>query len=356
MKIFAVCDSELNYARRLSEKLARICGEELFLTQLFDSPEAVLEYHKKTRVDALLLGDKVRIKSATNFLETLDVFEREGIDKIFILSSKEQQDKSLKGYKSFYKYQAVTSLINDIRQAYMQAESSRLVKKSGVGTKPVVIGVFAPVNCVEKTIWALLAGMLLAREREVLYLNLERYAGFDAILGRCHDGDLSEVFYHILHGGEAEITQIKEIIQSFRGLSYVPPIRFGRELSDVPGAVVLSCVEGIIGLAKEGRLSERVIILDFSGSAETHFEICKMCDRVFLVQRNDCITKATVNSFLEECGLLSESEVTDRICRVDTPVLKELPKDRFLELNLEGELGEKTKQVLQGEGLFEGRT
>ena len=86
MKVFAVCDSELNYARRLSEKLASICGEELFLTQLFDSPEAVLEYHKKTRVDALLLGDKVRLAPATNFLETLDVFEREGIDKIFILS------------------------------------------------------------------------------------------------------------------------------------------------------------------------------------------------------------------------------------------------------------------------------
>ena len=52
MKVFAICDAELNYARRLSEKFAEICGEELFLTQLFDSPEAVLEYHKKTKVDA----------------------------------------------------------------------------------------------------------------------------------------------------------------------------------------------------------------------------------------------------------------------------------------------------------------
>jgi len=356
MKVFAICDSELNYARRLSEKLARICGEELFLTQLFDSPEAVIEYHKKTKVDALLIGDKVRLAPATDFLETVEGFERAGIDRIFVLSSNEQPDKSLRGYKSFYKYQAVSVLINDIRQTYMQTESSELIKRSAAGTKPVVIGVFAPVNCVEKTIWALLAGMLLAKEWEVLYLNLERYAGFDAIFGRSHDGDLSEVFYHILHGGQAGIAQIKDIMQSFKGLSYVPPIRFGRELSDVSGDVVLSCVERIIGMAKEGALNERLIILDFSGSAEAHFEICKMCDRIFLVQRNDCITKATVNSFLEECEFLSECEVTERICRVDTPVLKEVPKERFLELNFEGELGKNIKQVLQGEGLFEGRT
>ena len=46
MKVLAVCDSELNYARRLAEKLVDECKEDLFLTQLFDSAEAILEYHK----------------------------------------------------------------------------------------------------------------------------------------------------------------------------------------------------------------------------------------------------------------------------------------------------------------------
>ncbi len=356
MKIFAICDVELNYARRLSEKFVEICGEELFLTQLFDSPEAVLEYHKKTKVDALLLGDRVKLTTVTDFLETIEIFERAGIEKIFVLSSKEQRDKCLKEYKSFYKYQAVTSLINDVRQAYMQVEATGFINSRKKGEKPLVIGVFAPVNCVEKTIWALIAGMIIAKEREVLYLNLERYAGFDAILGRVHEGDLTEVFYHVLHRGQLEVEHIKEIIQSFKGLSYVPPIRFGRELSDVSGDVVLSCIEKVVGLAKNGKINERIIILDFSGSAEAHFGMCKMCDRIFLVQRDDCVTKATVNSFLEECELLSENEVTERISMVDMPMLKELPRDRFLELNLEGELGERIKKVLQGEGLFEGRT
>ncbi len=353
MKVFAVCDSELNYARRLAERLADTCGEELFLTQLFDSAEAILEYHKNIRIDAVLLGDKVTLAQTENFYGTLECFRQAGIKKIFVLSSEKRPDGKLKCYKSFYKYQAATTLIKEIVQAYTQTSAYERMGIGDLSVRTEVIGVFSPVNCVEKTIWALLAGMILAKEMPVLYLNMERYAGFDAILGRQHEADLSEVFYHILHGEKAEATGIKEAIQNFKGLSYIPPIRFGQEFLGMPGEVVLNCIERIIGMSRNDTLAEKTIIIDFSGSAEEHIAMCNMCDRIFLVQRSDCITEATVKAFERECEVLSEQELSGKIHKVYTGVLREQVGDKFLELNLEGELGEKIKQILQEEGLFD---
>lgn len=353
MKVFAVCDSELNYARRLAEKLADECGEELFLTQLFDSAEAILEYHKNNRIDAVLLGDKVMLGQTESFNDTLECFRQAGIKKIFVLSSEKKPDRKLKDYKCFYKYQAATAIVKEIVQAYTQTSAFERISKGNSYVRTEVIGVFSPVNCVEKTIWALLAGMILAKEMPVLYLNMERYAGFDAILGRQHEADLSEVFYHILHGEKAEATGIKEAIQNFKGLSYIPPIRFGQEFSDVTGDIIVKCIAEIIELSKADKLEEKLIILDFSGSTEEHIAMCNMCDRVFLVQRNDCITEATVKAYEWELEVLSETELSGKIHKVYTGVLREQMGDKFLELNLEGELGEKIKQILQGEGLFD---
>ena len=305
MKVLAVCDSELNYARRLAEKLVDECKEDLFLTQLFDSAEAILEYHKNIRVDAVLLGDKVMFGQAESFNDTLAYFRKAGIRKIFILSSDKALEGNFKGYKSFYKYQASTAIVKEIIQAYTQISAFERMSKGDSYMRTEVIGVFSPVNCVEKTIWALLAGMILAKKMPVLYLNMERYAGFDAIFGRQHEADLSEVFYHILHGEKAETTGIKESIQNFKGLSYIPPIRFGQEFSDVGGEVIVKCITEIIELSRADKLEEKYIILDFSGSTEEYIAMSKMCDRIFLVQRSDCITEATVKAFEWELEVLA---------------------------------------------------
>ncbi|MBE5948421.1 MAG: hypothetical protein E7261_05250 [Lachnospiraceae bacterium] len=352
MKILAVCDSELNYARKLAGKLAEFCGEEKFIIQLFDLPEAILEYHRNTCVDTVLLGDNVRFRATEQFCDTLECFRRAGIGKIFVLSS--EKDNSCMEYKCFYKYQAVSTLVKEILKAYSQ----ECMSYTGMGNEPVrteIVGIFAPVNCIEKTIWALLAGILLSKERPVLYVNLERYAGFDEILNRRHDGNLSEVFYHMLCGENKESNKIRDIVQSFCGLSYIPPIRFGGELSGISGDVFLNCINRLVELSKNRTLAEKTIILDFSGSAEEHIAMCNMCDRIFLVQRNDCITEATVRAFEKECEILSESPM-GKIRKVYMSAIRERPGERFLELNLEGELGEKIKQILLEEGFVDGGT
>lgn len=353
MKIFAVCDSDLNYAKKLAQKLSDACMEGMFCIQLFDSAEAILEYHKNTHIDTVLLGDKAVLGQTESFYDTLECFRRAGVNKVFVLSSEKEEKGRLKDYKCFYKYQAATALIKEIVRAYTQSSAFERLSKGNSSECTEVIGVFSPVNCVEKTIWALLAGMLLSEEVPVLYLNMEKYAGFDAILDRQHNADLSDVFYHILHGEEAGVTGVKEAVHTYKGLSYIPPIRFGQELSGESGEMVLKCIDKIIGMSRNNKIAEKTIIIDFSGSTEAHIAMCNMCDRIFLIQREDCITEATVKAFERECEALSNKELSGKIHKVCTGVFREQVGERFLELNIGGEFGKKIKQILQGEGLFD---
>ncbi|MDQ9824849.1 hypothetical protein RFZ44_16190, partial [Acinetobacter sp. 163] len=47
-----------------------------------------------------------------------------------------------------------------------------------------ILGVYSPVGRCLKTSFALALGQILARERAVLYLNLEEYSGFEELIGK----------------------------------------------------------------------------------------------------------------------------------------------------------------------------
>lgn len=71
-------------------------------------------------------------------------------------------------------------------------EGSPVMKKS-----TSVIGVYSPVGRTQKTSFALTLGQILAKDRAVLYLNLESYSGFEQILGETYERNLSDLLYFV---------------------------------------------------------------------------------------------------------------------------------------------------------------
>lgn len=349
MKIFAICDSEPGYARKLAERMTQE-SDRFGMVQVFDSPDSVLECNKRTNIDALLINEKVFFDISTNAL--FKRIEISGIDKIFILSSEKSVSGTIFGYRSFYKYQSASSLVKEILQAYGIASAQKKHRVLNMNKKVELIGIFAPISSVEKTIWALLAGMILSKERTVLYMNMERYAGFDSILGRQHTGDLSDLFYILMHE-EEESEMYKSLFERYKGLSYIPPIRFGQELDGLGPEMIVSCIKKFITLLERDDIPEKTIVLDFSGSSEAHIELCMMCSRIFLVKRNDCVSEATVLQFERECKVISEA-VLEKVQKVSVSVVKEQLGEKFLDLNVDGELGISIKSILQKEGLLDG--
>ena len=338
MKVFAICDTELNYAKRLAERMST---EDIFgQVQVFDMPEAVLEYCRDKHIEVLVLAEEL-------FEEYGESFKSAGVFNIFLLTRDKAAGGLKQRYRCFCKYQAASLLIKEMAQAYRQLMSGGNVNSSARQKGTEVIGVFSPVPCVEKTVWALLMGLILAEEKQVLYVNLERYVGFDAILKRRHEADLAEVFYYILHTDEESKGKVVSLFESYRGLTYIPPIRFSEELDGVTEETVVQCVKELADLSAKGEISEKIILLDFNGSTCGHRRLIELCDRLFLTHRNDCITEATIEAFEEEYRAVTGEDLPGKVEKVPLYALKERLSERFFELNEEGELGRAIKKILQ---------
>lgn len=86
-------------------------------------------------------------------------------------------------YPAVYKYQSSEKVIREVMACYGV--------ENGVDTSPAllpkkemrIIGIYSPVGRTQKTSFALTMGQILAKERAVLYLNMESYSGFERAAG-----------------------------------------------------------------------------------------------------------------------------------------------------------------------------
>ena len=86
-----------------------------------------------------------------------------------------------------------------------------------------VIGVYSPVGRTQKTSFALTLGQILAKDRAVLYLNLESYSGFEQILGETYERNLSDLLYFVRQENANVIHRLSGMVLPIQNLDYVPP-------------------------------------------------------------------------------------------------------------------------------------
>ncbi len=75
--------------------------------------------------------------------------------------------------------------------------------ENGVDTSPAllpkkemrIIGIYSPVGRTQKTSFALTMGQILAKERAVLYLNMESYS-IERLLECSYDRGMSDILYY----------------------------------------------------------------------------------------------------------------------------------------------------------------
>ena len=63
-----------------------------------------------------------------------------------------------------------------------------------------ILGVFSPLGRCLKTSFALTLGQILAKDKAVLYLNMEEYSGFEELLGKGFAHNLSDLLYYVQTG------------------------------------------------------------------------------------------------------------------------------------------------------------
>ena len=169
-RIFAVCDLEAAYAYNLMEYIYEK-ESGTFEVQAFTSVRNLAAFAGEQEIELLLISSSAMC----------DEVRKLPVKRIIILSEGEML-KELSEYPFVYKYQASDSLVSEVMNYYAEAPSAEpvpLLKK-----QVELIGIYSPVKRTLRTSFALTLGQLLAKERHVLYINLESYAGFSSLFGK----------------------------------------------------------------------------------------------------------------------------------------------------------------------------
>lgn len=348
-KIMIICDKDVMYAKRLVERMLEggsFSGR--YKLQVFDSLWALLEYSESVQqISVLILGE--------NFLDTDggdDVYTKLKTARIHDIYLLAEQSENLgqKAYPAFYKYQASSLLIRKIEETIAGKNNGRGVL---VDNDVKILGFFSPRGSVEKTIFACLAGLSLGKKKGTLYMNLERYSGFEALFGRKTGKNMTEAIFYLLREDNVSASMITDIFEEYEGLWYLPPINRALEFEGLRTDMLPQCIQRLKTVLQKEELAQRLIILDFNGAVQGYMELLGLCDSLYVIERDDCISESALESFYEELEGY-DAEISERIRVITVPVINEFTGNEFMETRAGREFEGMVWQKLKEEGLLEG--
>ena len=258
--IFAVCDLDSSYACNLMDYLNEKRSTP-FEVQAFTNVESLKEFASEQEIEILLISTR----AMCNEIRELP------ISRVVILSEGEQFQETDLEYPFVYKYQSSDQLISEVMEYYAGTNPSTCLFTTTVKTK--LIGVYSPVGRSGKTSFALALGEILAETKQVLYLNLEEYSGFEDLFDLHYRTDITDLIYFARQKEGSLIYKLNSVIQSFHSLQYIPPALFSADLRDVSGEEWLAFLKEIMTYCEYD-----VIILDIGSQVDELFQHLQKCN------------------------------------------------------------------------------
>lgn len=203
--IFAVCDLEVDYALNFMDYLNHKKNIP-FEIQAFTNVESLIAYGKMNHIE-LLISQKAMCRQ---------VQELE-IGKIVILSEG-VHPPDLDRYPSVYKYQASSDVVREVMACYGAEKAVAPAVFPVLKKTTEIYAVYSPLGRCLKTSFALTLGQILAKERAVLYLNLEEYSGFEEMLGKGFAQNLSDLLYFVRQENGNLIYKMNSMVQTINNL------------------------------------------------------------------------------------------------------------------------------------------
>ncbi len=331
--IFAVCDVEVDYAYNFMEYLNRKKSLP-FEVQAFTGPEVLCAFARENPIEILLISDK----AMTEEVRKLEV------GKLIILSEG-VHSPDLDQYPSVYKYQASDAVVREVMDCY-GAEKLALEGLPVLKRTASVIGVYSPVGRSQKTSFALTLGQILARERTVLYLNMESYSGFEELLGEDYERNLSDLLYFARQENTNLVHKIQGMARSLQNMDYVPPAMNPMDIQEAGLREWRLILEQIVQNS-----AYEAVILDLGDGVSELFRILDFCDQIYMPVRGDAFSAAKISQFENLLRMWDFTGVLDKIRKIKLPFhsTSRTGKGYFEDL-VWSELGDYVRQLLRKEG------
>lgn len=332
--IFAVCDLEVEYAYNFMEYLNQKRSIP-FEVQAFTGPEVLCDYAREHHIEILLISGKAMCEAVRQLKVGLLVILSEGV-----------HSPELDQYPSVYKYQSSDQVIREVMSCYGSDKTPRpsapVLKRE---TK--VIGVYSPVGRAQKTSFALTMGQILARERAVLYLNLENFSGFEQLLGHTYERTLSDLLYFTRQENSNLVYKMNGMVQSMQNLDFVPPPLSPMDIQGTSWEEWSVLLEAIV---RES--SYEFLILDLGDGVADLFQILDFCGLVYMPVRSDVISAAKVSQFENLLTVWGYQSLLSGIHKIKLPFhTTNRTGQAYFEELVWSELGDFVRELLRKEGI-----
>ncbi len=332
---FAILDMEEAYACNLMEYLADRQSVP-FETLVFGSVEALRAFTEQSALDLLLVSDKMMC----------DEIRHMNIRRIIVLSEGEiLQDHD--EYPLVYKYQSSESLVAEVMSCYARQEMAQpafLAKKN-----MTVCAVYSPVGRCGKTCFALTMGQILAQNRTVLYINMEGYAGFSALLDGRAPSDISDVMYFLRQNRGSVIMKLNSAVQKMGRLDYLPPAQSPQDLREIRMEEWSRLLEELAAYS-----SYETVILDVGNLVDEVFALLAQCDVIYMPTCADLLSKAKIEQYERLLREMEYTEILEKTHKLLLPFcMPPAQGEYFWEQLTAGEMGDYVRRLLKQEAGYD---
>lgn len=298
-KNLVICDEDVNYSARLAaffngkRELAfqvKICGDPVELQDvLADSEESILLLN-----EAFVLNELIK--------------EWQG--EMLVLSEKKRTG-NYGGKHSLFKYQSGNKILLQILEECEEQNMDGVwrVRKSSKGK---VIGLFSPIRRLGQTTFALTKAKELSKECNVLYMNLETYAGSEGLFSTNQNKTMSTLLYYAKQESDNVGMILTTLVCSMNGVDYIPPVKNSEDLYAVTKEEWLWLFRELL----RNSIYD-VLVLDLSECIQGLYEILKFCDEVYMLTTDDQIAASKIKQYEQDLRQMGCVEVAERMIRCD---------------------------------------
>lgn len=294
-----ICDRESDYAASLAAFLTEK-KELAFQVMVTTRLEQVQAIEEESSLDLLLISEDFTYeqRSAVNARKT-------------IVLTNEGQRSLDEDVISIFKYQSGDDIYAQIIQACAAEDGNFLrIRKKQKGT---LIGIYSPVHRVGQTSFALEKGKELAKDQNVLYLNLETYAGFGGHFQEEWKKNLTVLLYYAKQESEKLGMVLTTLVRQTGELDFIPPAVFPEDIKAVTKEEWMWLFHEIL----KSSIYD-VLILDLGECIQDLYDILNMCDTVFLPAAGDRLAVSKIRQYEEILKQLGYEQLWERMIQCDT--------------------------------------
>lgn len=329
-QVFAVCDLEAEYARNFMDYLNQKKSIP-FEIQAFTSVESFVAYAEKNPVELLLISAEAMCH---------EVGEMD-IGKIVILTEG-STPKELENYTGVYKYQASSDVVREVMACYGAEKAIFPVQLPVLKKTTEVLGVYSPLGGCLQTCFALTLAQILGKEKSVLYLNMEEYAGFEKMMQKKFSHTLSDLLYFAKQKSSVITVKMNSMIQTMGDMDFIPPVQSPEDIRGTSWQDWEHLLQEIILHS-----SYEAIVLDIGNGIEEVFQMLDMCTTVYTPIKADIMSRCKIEQFEELLGVRDYTQVLTRMIKLELPCGQEILTEPFrAEQLVWGTLGSFVRELL----------